>query len=143
MTTASAEGKTIDILVYSDNRDVRDDIMRGLGRKVGKGGPAINWTESATPDGAIAKIREAFESDKKFDLLVLDAETPKLGGIGLGKMVRDEIDPDAAFVIYIARPQDEWLARVSKPNAILSYPVNSKELTETVARVLSTEVAPA
>lgn len=144
MTTESAtEGETINILVYSDNRDVRNDVMRGLGRKVGKGGPAINWTESATPEGAMTKIKDAFESDNKFDLMVLDAETPKLGGIGIGKMVRDEVDPDAKFVILIARPQDEWLARVSKPNGILPYPVNGKELTEAVSRALSTEVTSA
>lgn len=144
MTTAPAtEGKALEVLVYSDNRDVRNDIMRGLGRKVGKGGPAVNWTESATPDGAMAKIKEAFESDNAFDLLILDAETPKLGGIGLGKMVRDEVDPDAKFIIYIARPQDDWLARVSHPNAVLAYPVNSRELTDTVSRVLTTEVTPA
>ena len=79
-------GKTsVDVLVYSDNRDTRNDVMRAVGRRVGKG-PAINWTEAATWEGAYLLVEE-----NHFDLLILDGEAAKLGGIGFGKMVRDEL----------------------------------------------------
>lgn len=132
--TADHDG-VVDILVYSDNRDTRGDVMRAVGRRVGKGMPEIRWTESATYEGAYMKIQE-----NKYDLLILDGEAAKLGGIGLGKMVRDEIDPNMPFIILIARPQDEWLARVSKPNGILPFPVDAKALSQEVARVLSAKV---
>ncbi len=132
--TADHDG-VVDILVYSDNRDTRGDVMRAVGRRVGKGMTEIRWTESATYEGAYMKIQE-----NKYDLLILDGEAAKLGGIGLGKMVRDEIDPNMPFIILIARPQDEWLARVSKPNGILPFPVDAKALSQEVARVLSAKV---
>lgn len=132
--TADHDG-VVDILVYSDNRDTRGDVMRAVGRRVGKGMTEIRWTESATYEGAYMKIQE-----NKYDLLILDGEAAKLGGIGLGKMVRDEIYPNMPFIILIARPQDEWLARVSKPNGILPFPVDAKALSQEVARVLSAKV---
>ncbi|MCI7550890.1 MAG: two-component system response regulator, partial [Arcanobacterium sp.] len=82
--------------------------------------------------GADLKVRE-----NDFDLLILDAETRRMGGIGLGKRVRDEIDEDMPYIVLIARPQDEWLARVSKPNAILQYPVDGRELSAAVKDILA------
>ncbi|WP_311591034.1 two-component system response regulator [Trueperella bernardiae] len=124
-------GKTsVDVLVYSDNRDTRNDVMRALGRRVGKG-PAINWTEAATWEGAYLLVEE-----NHFDLLILDGEAAKLGGIGFGKMVRDELVEDMPYIVLIGRPQDEWLARVSAPNAILNHPVDARALSAAVADVL-------
>ncbi|MFY9262872.1 MAG: hypothetical protein GX483_06305 [Actinomycetaceae bacterium] len=140
MTTAVVQDK-LNVLVYSDNRNVRDAVMRGVGRKVGKNGPEISWMESATGDGAMLKVREAFDAGERYELLILDAETKKFGGIGLGKMVRDEIDPDVKFIILIARPQDEWLARVAEPNAVLQYPVDGRALSAAVEQVLAEAVS--
>ncbi|QJC21672.1 response regulator transcription factor [Arcanobacterium buesumense] len=124
------------VLVYSDNRDVRESVMRAVGRKVRSSGAMIEWVEGATAEGTILKIKEAQEADKKFDLLILDAETPKLGGIGLGKMVRDEIDESIPYIVLIARPQDEWLARVARPEKILPYPIDAAELTAAVEDII-------
>lgn len=123
--------KVVNILVYSDNRDMRNTIIQAVGRKVGKNFPEIRYTEAATGPGAILKVEEG-----NFDLLILDAETPKLGGIGLGKQVRDEVDPDMPFIVLVGRPQDRWLARVAKPNAILDQPVNPRELAGAVKEIL-------
>ncbi|WP_124054928.1 response regulator [Arcanobacterium ihumii] len=131
-----AEKEAVNVLVYSDNRETRADVMNAVGNRLGKDLPSINWVESATWQGAEMKIQEG-----DFSLLILDAETPKLGGIGLGKKVRDEIDPDMDYVVLIARPQDEWLARVSKPNAIIQYPINPRELSEVVTKILREKVS--
>ncbi|MEW6911058.1 two-component system response regulator [Trueperella pyogenes] len=129
-------GKTADasveILVYSDNRDTRNEVMQAVGRRVGKGLASINWTESATWEGAYLKVEE-----NHYDLLILDGEAAKLGGIGFGKMVRDELVADMPYIVLIGRPQDEWLARVSAPNAILSLPIDARELSAAVADILS------
>ncbi|SPT75439.1 Uncharacterized response regulatory protein Rv3143/MT3230 [Arcanobacterium haemolyticum] len=124
------------ILVYSDNSDVRESVKRAVGRKVGHTSTPIEWVEGATPDGTILKIREAEEACEPFDLLILDAETPKLGGIGLGKMVRDEINEEIPYIVLIARPQDEWLARVARPEAILNYPTDLPQLTASVESLI-------
>ncbi|WP_216381741.1 hypothetical protein [Arcanobacterium phocae] len=130
-------GSHVRVLVYSDNRDVRESVKRAVGRKVRGQETLIEWTEGATPDGTILKIKDAEEAGQSFDLLILDAETPKLGGIGLGKMVRDEINENIPYIVLIARPQDEWLARVARPEAILPYPISATELSAAVKELVS------
>ncbi|VEI12533.1 DNA-binding transcriptional response regulator [Trueperella bialowiezensis] len=130
------DGKPFEVLVYSDNRTTRQDVMFAVGRRVERGLPQINWTEAATWEGAYLLVEE-----NHFDLLILDGEAAKLGGIGLGKMVRDELVPDMPYVILIGRPQDEWLARVAKPNAIVEHPVDPRTLHAAVAEILREKVA--
>ncbi|QTG76269.1 two-component system response regulator [Trueperella pecoris] len=131
MAQEVAKTDSFEVMVYSDNRDTRNDVMQAVGRRVGKGLPTINWTEAATWEGAYLKVEE-----NHFDLLILDGETPKLGGIGFGKMVRDELVADMPYIVLIGRPQDEWLARVSAPNAILHLPVDAWALSEAVAAIV-------
>lgn len=124
----------LNVLVYSDNRITREDVINAVGQRVAANLPNIEFTEAATWEGAEIKVREG-----KFDLLILDAETQKLGGIGLGMKIRDEIDPNIPYIVIIARPQDDWLARVAKPQAIVSYPINPRELSAAVAKVLTAQ----
>ena len=123
--------RTAKVLVYSDNSMLREQIMHIVGRKVASDVPEIEFTEAATWQGADLKVQE-----QHFDLLILDAETPKLGGIGFGKKVRDEYDPDIPYIVIVARPQDEWLARSAKPNAVIVQPITPKELAAAVADIL-------
>lgn len=127
----NTEKDAVRILLYSDNRNVRREVIDSLGVRLGANMPKISWTEAATWQGAELKVREG-----KFDLMILDAEASKLGGIGLGMKIRDEINPDIPYIVLIARPQDEWLARVAKPAAVLFCPVNPRELAVTVREVL-------
>ena len=122
---------TVNILIYSDDATTRREILTAVGRRAAQGMPEITWKETATQAAAITAVR-----DGKFDLLILDAETPKLGGMGLGKMVHDEIDPNMPFINLIGRPQDEWLSRWSGAVATIAYPIDSRQLSETVASVL-------
>ena len=128
---STRENEAVEVLVYSDDQSVRSQVIQALGRRVSKDLPEIHYTEAATWQGADLLVQE-----KKFNLLILDAETPKLGGIGFGKKVRDEYDPSMPYVVLIARPQDEWLARFSKPNGIVEFPIRPRELSEVVAKVL-------
>lgn len=128
---ADEKTETLQILVYSDDVRIRNDVMAAVGRRVAKDLPEVVFTESANWEAAMMKIKET-----QFDLLILDAETTKLGGVGLGKMVRDEVDAAMPYIVVIARPQDEWLARVSKPNGIISQPIDPRELQAKVAEVL-------
>ncbi|MFP7696050.1 two-component system response regulator [Trueperella sp. LYQ143] len=128
---SASEENVVKVMVYSDNRTTRHDVMHTVGRRVAKDLPAIEWTEAATWEAAYLLVEE-----NHFDLLILDGETAKLGGIGFGKMVRDELVADMPFIVLIGRPQDEWLARVSRPNAIVSFPIESSELNSAVAAIL-------
>lgn len=122
---------TVSILVYSDDANVRREIMTAAGNRVAKGQAGIVWKEVATPEMVM------FEAEQtSYDLLILDAEAPKLGGMGLGKMVHDEVDAGVPFILYVARPQDEWLARWAGAEKILSFPVDGRVLSAAVAEIL-------
>ncbi len=136
MSETFSDVNTINVLVYSDNQEIRTEVMNSVGRRVAKDLPEISWIEAATWEGAELKIRE-----NDIAMLILDAETSKLGGIGLGKKVRDEIVPDMPYIVLIARPQDEWLARVASPNKILQYPIDPRQLSAAVATILTQKFA--
>ncbi|MDY5584569.1 MAG: hypothetical protein SPG61_02090, partial [Arcanobacterium sp.] len=80
------EANGVDVLVYSDNRETRQAVMHSVGRRPAANTPEINWVEAATWEGAEIKVKEG-----NFKLMILDAEAAKLGGIGLGMKIRDEI----------------------------------------------------
>ncbi|MDO4888366.1 MAG: hypothetical protein Q3979_06645 [Actinomycetaceae bacterium] len=128
---SAAATETVSIVVCSDDASTRREVLAAVGRRAGRGLPEISWKETATPDALLHEVRQG-----DYDLMILDAESPKLGGMGLGKMVHDEIDPDIPFVLLIARPQDEWLARWSGARKIVSYPINPRELSSVVADIL-------
>ena len=107
----------VSIVVYSDDADTRREVLSSVGRRAGKGLPEIRWKETATPEALLSEVRAGGCA-----LMILDAEAPKLGGMGIGKMVHDEIDADIPFVLLIARPQDEWLGRWSGAERILPLP---------------------
>ena len=127
---------TVNILIYSDDATTRREILTAVGRRPAKGLPEVVWTETATQAAAIEAVKEG-----KFALLILDAETPKLGGMGIVYRVPDAIDPNLPFINLIGRPQDEWLSRWSGAAAAVAYPIDSRELAEAVAAVLTTRVS--
>ena len=128
-----ADGKT-SILVYSDDSRTRSEVRSSVGLRAAKGMPEIAWKEVATPDALMLEVRQGGCS-----LMILDAEAPKLGGMGLGKTVHDEVDPSIPFILLVARPQDEWLARWSGAARTLIYPIDPRKLSATVAELLNAE----
>ena len=129
--TENSTRDCVNVLVYSDNADMRRQMMYSVGSKVAADLPEIHFIEAATWQGADLKVQE-----NDCALLILDAETPKLGGIGFGKKVRDEYDPQMPYIVVVARPQDEWLARTSQPNAVIVSPINPRELASAVEKIL-------
>ena len=131
---ATSQGN-VNILVYSDDANTRREVRQAVGRKAAPNLPEISWKEVATPDIVMFEV-----ASNKYSLLILDGESPKLGGLGLGKMVHDEVDPTIPFIVLLGRPQDEWLSRWSGAAAAISFPINPRELTEAIAGVLKTRV---
>jgi len=123
---------TVNVLVCSDDSATRREVLAAVGRKAGPFLPEISWQEAATPD-----MSRAYTEQGNFDLLILDGESPKLGGLGLGKMIHDEIDPDIPFIVLLGRPQDEWLARWSGAAGYVSFPIDPRELADKVAGILT------
>ncbi|MDR1152990.1 MAG: hypothetical protein LBK72_11085 [Bifidobacteriaceae bacterium] len=123
------------VLLFSDNATTRRAVRDAVGTVVGAGGVTIAWTEVATGTAAVAEAVD----DGGFDLLILDAEAGKLGGMGVARFVGDEVAAPPPILVLIARPQDAWLAAWSGDVETLTYPADPFEVARTVSRMLGAD----
>ncbi|WP_024288044.1 response regulator transcription factor [Cellulomonas sp. KRMCY2] len=132
---AAAEGtdrqKTFRILLYSDHVEARESVMLAVGHRLGKDLPPIEWVEVATAAAAITTIDAG-----GLDLLVLDGEAGKVGGLGLCRQVKDEIFRCPPVLVLIGRQQDSWLASWSNADAVVTRPFDPIVLQQSVAGLL-------
>ena len=129
-------GRPIRVLVYSDDRSVRDSVLVALGRRPAPELGDVTYIQCATEPAVIAEVDRG-----KLDLLILDAEAAPAGGMGIARQVKDEIFHCPPVLLLIARPQDAWLATWSRAEAVASRPVNPMSLAQTVASLLRQRVA--
>ena len=69
----------------------------------------------------------------EFDLLVLDGESAKLGGMGLCRQLKSEIHDCPLVLVLTGRPQDGWLATWSLTDAAVPHPIDPIVLADAVA----------
>lgn len=127
----AAPTKALKVLVYSDDRTVRDQVRLALGRKI-----AADLGEHEVFDCATAPaVIKAVEATH-YDLLILDAEAVPLGGMGVAHQLKDEIADCPPVLLLVARAADAWLATWSKAEAIVAHPVDPVRLPEAAAELL-------
>ncbi len=125
------------VLLYSDDYTTREKVRAAVGRRASMDTPLIEWTEVATDAAA-----QDYAQTRKFDLLILDGEAPKHGGIGLCRTLKSEVYDCPPVLLLIARAQDAWLASWSEAEGVVSYPLDPFVVAQSVADVLR-EHAPA
>lgn len=123
--------QTAKVLVYSDDRTVRDQVRLALGPKVAADLPEIEVFETATQPAVLTAVEAS-----RFDLLVLDAEAVPSGGMGLCHQLKDEIPDCPPVLLLVARLADGWLATWSRADAVSPYPVDPQRLPAQVADLL-------
>lgn len=119
------------ILLYSDHVETRDQVRLAVGKRVAKDMPPVEWVEVATPQAVIRTVEAG-----GLDLLVLDGEAGKSGGIGMCRQLKDEIFRCPPVLVLIARPQDAWLAASAEPDAVVARPLDPFVLQQAVAGLL-------
>lgn len=119
------------VLVYSDDRTVRQAVLLALGKRPASDLAEIEYVECATEPAVIAAVDRG-----GLDLLILDGEAAPAGGMGIARQVKDEIFRCPPVLVLIARPQDAWLATWSRADAVASRPVNPMSLAQTAATLL-------
>ncbi len=119
------------VLVYSDDRNVRQQVMMGVGRRPEPGAPLVEFVECATEPMVIERA-----SREKFDLLILDGEAVPAGGMGIARQLKDEIFACPPILVLIGRPQDAWLATWSRADAVVPHPLEPVALARAVATLL-------
>lgn len=122
---------TARVLVYSDDRTVRQELRLALGRRVAADLPELDIVECATYQ-AVLKALDA----GGIDLLVLDGEAVPLGGIGLARQVKDEIANCPPVLLLVARVADAWLATWSRAEAVVAYPIDPERVARSAAELL-------
>ena len=124
------------VLLYSDDVDTRQQVRLAVGRRLAKGAPDIEWVEAATHPVVVAAADAG-----GLDLMILDGEAAKSGGMGLCRQLKHEVFQCPPVLVLTGRPQNAWLASWSLADEVLSQPLDPVELQRVVARLVAGSVA--
>ena len=123
--------KSLNILVYSDDAHVREQVRMALGNRVAPELPRLNYIEVATEPVVINHLDAG-----DIDLVILDAEAAPAGGMGIARQLKDEIFNCPPVMLLIARPQDAWLATWSRADGVVQQPIDPVLIAEAAANLL-------
>lgn len=135
VTSAGANGVATSsprVLLYSDDRTVREQVRLAVGPRLHAGAPDIAWSEAATPDAVVDRA-----DNETWDLLVLDGEADQTGGMGLCRQLKNEVYECPPVLVLTGRPADAWLASWSLADGVVSRPLDAIEVQEAVAKLLA------
>lgn len=119
------------ILVYSDNVQTRERVMRALGKRLHPDLPDLTYVEVATGPTVIRQMDRG-----GIDLAILDGEATPTGGMGIAKQLKDELASCPPILVLTGRPDDTWLASWSRAEAAVPHPVDPIVLGRTVLSLL-------
>lgn len=129
--------RRITVLLYSDDVATRDAVRLGVGRRPARDVEVAGWCEVATPAAAVSATEAG-----GLDVLILDGEAAKMGGLGLCRQLKNEIFVCPPVLVLLGRPQDGWLAAWSQADLAVPYPIDPVALSKAVAE-LGRRTAPA
>ena len=136
-TTGPADdSRTVAVLVYSSDRNVRARVVAALGRRPASDVPRVRIVECATP----AAVISAFDKGQ-VDVAVLDGEAVPAGGMGICRQLKDEIYRCPPILVLTGRLADNWLAAWSRADAVVPHPVDPFVLAESVAGLIRHRLA--
>jgi DNA-binding response OmpR family regulator len=123
------------VLVYSDDADVRQQVILALGRRPHPDLPELTYVEIATEPVVLQHMDAG-----GIDLAILDGEAVPAGGMGIAKQLKDEIYRCPPILVLTGRPQDAWLATWSRAEAAVPHPIDPVRLAEAVTTLLRPRV---
>jgi DNA-binding response OmpR family regulator len=135
----TSDQKPMTVLVYSDDRSVRDQVRFALGTRPDPDLPAVEIVEVATEPHVFRLLDTG-----TVDVAILDGESSP-GGMGICRTMKDEIYNGPPVLVVVGRAQDGWLATWSRADAVLAYPIDAMSLARTTAQLMRQRlgVAPA
>ena len=129
--TANNGRDALRVLVYSDDVDVRQQVLLALGRRVHPDLPELTYVEVATEPVVIQQMDAG-----GFDLVILDGEAAPAGGMGIARQLKDEIYQCPPILVLTGRVQDNWLATWSRADAAVAHPIDPIVLADAVLKLL-------
>ena len=127
--------KPLHVLVYSSNARTREQVRLALGKRVHPELPDLTYTDVATGPMVIQLMDEG-----GFDLVILDGEAAPVGGMGIAKQLKDEIENCPPVLVLTGRADDAWLASWSRAEAAVPHPIDPIRLGEAVVGLLRAPV---
>ena len=121
------------ILVYSSNSQTREQVRLALGTRIHPELPELTYTDVATGPMVIQLLDAG-----GFDLVILDGEASPVGGMGIAKQLKDEIDGCPPVLVLTGRADDAWLANWSRAEAAVPHPIDPIRLGEAVVGLMRT-----
>ena len=134
-TQVDEEQPRLRVLVYSDDVDVRQQVILALGRRPHPDLPELEYVEIATEPVVLQNMDAG-----GIDLVILDGEAAPTGGMGIAKQLKDEIDDCPPVLVLTGRPDDAWLASWSRAEAAVPHPIDPIRLGDAVVSLLRTTV---
>jgi DNA-binding NtrC family response regulator len=135
-SSAPRNARPLKVLVYSDDVNVRQQVILALGRRPHPDLPELEYVEVATEPVTV----QQFDAGG-LDLAILDGEAVPAGGMGIAKQMKDEVFRCPPILVLTGRPQDAWLATWSRADAAVPHPLDPIQLGEAVTRLLKSHVA--
>lgn len=118
----------VSVLLYSDDITTRDAVRAAVGRRPARDVEVVRWHECATAPAVVTAVEQS-----RFDILILDGEAAKAGGLGLARQLKNEIFSCPPIIVLTGRPQDSWLAAWSQADLAVPHPLDPIALTNAVA----------
>lgn len=127
----------VKVLVYSDDRTVRESVRLSLGRSVASDLPHIEVFEVAT-QGALLRTLDA---GTQYAMMILDGNAQPSGGFGLAFQVKEEYADCPPVLLLVTREADAWLASWSRAEAVAPFPVDPVTLPQQAATLIRSRLA--
>ena len=122
----------VKVLVFSDDRTVREAVRLTLGRRVASDLPEIEVFEVAT-QGAVLRTLDA---GTDYALLILDGNAQPSGGFGVAHQVKEEYADAAPVLLLVSREADAWLASWSRAEAVAPFPIDPVSMPQQAANLI-------
>ena len=116
-----SDARPIRILLYSDDVNTREKVRMAVGPR--SADRPIEWIETATHEGTVMQA-----DTESLDLMVLDGEAAKSGGMGMARQFKHELFSCPPIVVLVGRMDDAWLATWSEAEAAVAHPLDPFEV---------------
>ena len=126
----------LNVLVYSDDRNTREQVRMALGRRPASDLPPVEFVDAATSWAVLDLL-----SKGGIALAILDGEATPAGGLGVCRTVKEEIYSAPPILVLIGRAQDRWLASWSRADGVVSHPIDPITIAAAAAELLRGQVA--
>ena len=124
------------VLVYSDDRNTREQVRMALGRRPAADLPAVEIRGRGHRLGGPGSPREG-----DIDLAILDGEAVPAGGLGVCRTIKQEVFNAPPVLLLVARPQDRWLASWSRAEGVVPHPLDPITTAAAAAELLRSAVS--